>query len=249
MGKANPRRIRDSSSTRILELRQYTLHPGKRDELIALWEKYFMDPQEKMGADLVGQFRELGNPNLFVWLRAFPDMPTRGRMLQEFYNSPAWMEHRQQANDTMADSDNVLLLHEARHGSGFSRRARPPVNSELPKSLVTGNICYFDHEPAVDFLDFFEGDLEPAFARAGGPSLAAYTTERGPNNFPRLPVREGENVFVWFARFASEAAYDGYLRNLEASAEWPELRARIRRFTGRNAPALRLAPTLRSKLS
>ena len=30
----------------VLELRQYTLHPGRRDELVALFEREFVEPQE-----------------------------------------------------------------------------------------------------------------------------------------------------------------------------------------------------------
>jgi hypothetical protein len=31
--------------------------------------------------------------------------------------------------------------------------------------------------------------------------LASYITETHPNTFPRLPVREDANVFVWFSHF------------------------------------------------
>ncbi|MBW8303388.1 MAG: NIPSNAP family protein, partial [Brevundimonas sp.] len=58
----------------IVELRQYTLHPGQRDVLIDLFEREFVEGQESVGMTLIGQFRDLDNPGRFVWLRGFADM-------------------------------------------------------------------------------------------------------------------------------------------------------------------------------
>src|SRR6266478_8831760 len=55
----------------IVELRQYTLHPGQRDVLIDLFDREFVESQEALGMKIIGQFRNLDNPNRFVWLRGF----------------------------------------------------------------------------------------------------------------------------------------------------------------------------------
>ncbi|PYI99292.1 MAG: hypothetical protein DMF00_11300 [Verrucomicrobia bacterium] len=65
----------------IVELRQYTLHPGKRDVLIDLFDREFVESQEALGMKIIGQFRDLDNPNRFVWLRGFRDMPSRAQAL------------------------------------------------------------------------------------------------------------------------------------------------------------------------
>src|SRR5262245_61229183 len=90
----------------IMELRQYTLHPGQRDVLIGLFESTFIEAQEAVGAMVIGQFRDLEDPNRFVWLRGFPDMDKRLTALQAFYGGPVWQEHRAEANATLIDSDN-----------------------------------------------------------------------------------------------------------------------------------------------
>ena len=105
----------------VLELRQYTLHPGRRDELIGLFEREFVESQEAVGIELVGTFRDLDRPDRFVWVRGFPDMPSRAASLQAFYGGPVWAAHREAANATMIDSDNVLLLRPAANGAGFAR--------------------------------------------------------------------------------------------------------------------------------
>ena len=84
---------------------------------------------------------------------------------------------------------------------------------------------------------------------AGATPLACLQTEHAENTFPALPVRTGENVFAWLARFPGPAALDDHLRQIERCADWrdrvlPELSALV---TG--APQqLRLAPTARSQL-
>ena len=68
----------------IVELRQYTLHPGKRNVLIDLFDREFVESQEALGMKFIGQFRNLDNPNRFVWLRGFRDMPSRVEALKDF---------------------------------------------------------------------------------------------------------------------------------------------------------------------
>ena len=74
----------------IVELRQYTLHPWLRDVLISLFERAFIETQEAVGITVIGQFRDLEDPNRFVWLRGFPDMVQRLAALQAFYGGPVW---------------------------------------------------------------------------------------------------------------------------------------------------------------
>ena len=221
MSHTIPRSSEEIRSSSIVELRQYTSYPGKRDTLIDLFERDLLNPQEEMGAELIGQFCDLENPNRFVWLRGFPDMPTRGRVLEEFYGGSIWNAHREEANATMEDSDNVLLLRTAWSGFGFSLGHRKTVGSDQSKSsLVTATICYFDSPPQNEFFVFFKGTLLPILVQYGAPCLATFVTESSPNNFPRLAVREGEKVFVWFSLFANETSYNNHIGVLEESSNW-----------------------------
>jgi hypothetical protein len=235
----------------IVELRQYTLHPGQRDVLIELFEREFIESQEALGAKVIGEFRDLDNPDLFVWLRGFEDMPTRARALTEFYGGPLWRENSQAANATMVDSDNVLLLRPARPGRAFqlSPRARPaPGAADVPSALIVATIYYLRASAATDFASWYEESLQPLLLEAGGTALASFVTESSPNNFPRLPVREGESVFVAFTCFASEQAFEAQRARLAGSASWRELNTQLA-SRSRNLPEVhRLAPGARSLL-
>jgi len=177
----------------IVEFRQYTLHPGARDTLIEIFERHFIAGQEAEGITLLGRYRDLDNPDLFVWVRAFPDSATRAASLAAFYGGPVWRAHREAANATMIDSDNVLQLRPVREG----RIARD--------GAIVATIAYL-HRPADDaFAATFEREVAPQIAAAGGELLATFATDERPNDFPALPIRD-VLAFVWFARYPTPAA-------------------------------------------
>jgi hypothetical protein len=234
----------------IVELRQYTLHPGQRDVLIELFDREFVESQEALGMKVIGQFRDLDDPNRFVWLRGFRDMPSRAQALKDFYGGPVWKAHREAANATMIDSDNVLLLCPVQPTSGFSfgNKGRPPVGAKEARSeLVVATIYYFDAPVDAAFVQFFEKSVKPVVANAGASVLVNFVTEHSENTFPALPVREGENVFVWFARFNDAAAYERHIAALTRSTLWrDEISKELSRHLKREPETLKLSPTTRS---
>jgi hypothetical protein len=235
----------------IVELRQYTFHPGQRDVLIELFDREFVESQEALAMEVIGQFRDLDNPNRFVWLRGFRDMTSRAHSLEDFYGGPVWKAHREAANATMIDSDNVLLLRPAHPGSEFQfRNDRPPVGAkDNDKGLIVATIYYFDSPVTDDFIAFFEDTLKPTLTDASASILAYFVTEHSKNNFPRLPVREGENVFVWFSSFPDEASYVEHQAGLSKSQRWlGEVSRNLERWLKGNLEVLKLSPTERSRL-
>ncbi|HTT13997.1 MAG TPA: NIPSNAP family protein [Burkholderiaceae bacterium] len=235
----------------VVELRQYTLHPGQRDVLIELFERAFVGPLEAAGMTVMGQFHDLDRPDRFVWMRGFRDMYRRAQGLAAFYGGPVWNAHREAANATMIDSDNVLLLRPAREGAGIAladcRRAPLPAAAPSGRRIVV-TISPLARPADMRRVALFERVLAPALEDAGARVLGCYVTETSANTFPRLPVREGEHVFVWFASFADDAAYSGHRARLEASPAWRDgVAAWSEGLIGPSA-VLRLAPTPRSLL-
>ncbi|WP_394833499.1 NIPSNAP family protein [Pendulispora rubella] len=213
-----------------VELRQYTLRPGTRDTMIELFDREFVETQEAVGMKIIGQFRDLGDPNRFVWLRGFRDLDARAHSLRAFYEEGlAWKTHRESARATMVDTNDALLLHPARTNSGFALEGASR-SSTAPKSLVTATLHSFAGPPGEDQTAYFERNLKPVLTAAGATILAYFVTDPSPNTYPRLPLREGEHAFVWFAHYADHAAA------LPPLPTW-----------GRTQ-VLRLAPTARSLL-
>lgn len=234
----------------VVELRQYTLHPFKRDVLIDLFDREFVESQEAQGMRLVGTFRDLGNPDRFVWLRGFPGMAARRDSLQAFYGGPVWAAHGGVANRTMIDSSNALLLKPMHEDSGFAidDRSLPPRDAvAIPPGLVEARLYYLDAEPSGGQLELIDA-VRPALESAGATLLAMLVTEPAENTFPRLPVRTGETVVAWFAQFRDREAHGRYLATLAASPQWRRAEGALLRAAPRSPDVLLLAPTARSRL-
>ena len=174
--------VATESFSPVVELRQYTLHKGRRDALIELFEREFVESQEACGMQLIGQFRDLDDADRFVWLRGFRSMPARAQALAAFYGGPVWNSHRSAANATMLDSDNVLLLREAWPGSGFAVPAapRPPVGAQPAAKAIVVATTYALVNPVDDtFVAFFRDTLAPRAQAAGATLLATFVTDEG----------------------------------------------------------------------
>jgi hypothetical protein len=237
----------------IVELRQYTLQPDTRDRFVALFERQFIESQEAVGIQVIGQFRDSGDANRFVWLRGFADMPARLESLQAFYGAPApaWKAHREEANSMIVDSDNVLLLHPVRATSAFAHGAaqRPPLDAGAgPAGTVVAIIYSLQAPLSDDFVDFFEHQLKPELGVHGIAVGAYFASETSTNNFPRLPVREGENIFVWFATFKNPHDQAIRLAALERSQRWKQLATELQGRLKSAPQILELSPTPRSLL-
>lgn len=237
-------------ASQVLELRQYTLHQGKRDALVTLFDGRLVDPQEETGMRVLGQFRDVDSPDRFVWLRGFPDLASRASLLASFYGGPVWQANREAANATMIDSDDVLLLRPVDDESGLLLpTTREPGAAEASPGLVVATIYLLRAPVDESFLRVFDGLVAPVVAAAGAAPLARYRTEYGPNEFPRLPVREGEHAFVWMTSFAGTEAFDRYRAELGKSRAWARtVMPALEAYLASPVQELRLAPTSRSLL-
>lgn len=217
----------------VIELRQYTLKPGRRDAFVDLFEQAFVDSQEAVGIRLIGQFRDLDDPDRFVWLRGFTDMTTRKQALEDFYFGPVWQTHREAANAEIIDSDNVLLLAPA--GAGFAPVDREDRAVGADVVLIGIHDLSGPGEP-IRHVDLVQ-EMRAGLTAAGLHPLAVLATEPAENTFPRLPVRTDGPFVVWIAAAGDEAAANRALGEPDFAGS-PGLRLQT----------LRLAPTPRSRL-
>lgn len=192
----------------VVELRRYTLVPGRRDEMIEIFEQELMEPQQAAGMTLLGTFRDLDEPDHFVWLRGFPDLGSRLRSLTEFYAGPVWKRHGPRIRPTMVDTDDVYLLRPAGPGTGLAPAPLPPRDAPAePDGLVLVTV----RPPAPPGPDGF----------------AAFVTEPAENTYPGLPVRTGETVTVTLRHPDAEVRPAPGVARLLPTARSP-LRARPR---------------------
>jgi hypothetical protein len=220
----------------VVELRQYTLEPGQRDTLVDVFERHFIESQEAAGMTLVGQFRDRRREDRFVWLRGFADMDARRKALESFYGGPVWAAHRNAANATMLDVSDVLLLKPARPGLAF--RVEAARGHDPGTAVVLAGIYRMPQAVDARIVALFEQQVAPVLRSHGITLEGVFVTEPSPNTFPKLPVREGEHVLVWFGTIArdhlSRPSVDRLAGQIGLDQRFPTL--------------LELEPTLRSTL-
>lgn len=220
-----------------------------RDTLIALFDRELVESQEATGMQILAQFRDIDRPDVFTWLRGFPSMASRAASLGAFYGGPVWARHKDAANRTMVSSDDVRMLRPARSGSGFIvGDDRPgPAATAIPTGLVVATIYTLTSPAASGFSDLFDRAIMPRLTASGARPFAQFETEPTANDFPRLPVREGEHAFVWFARFPDLATYDRHVAALDADRLWTgDVRAALERHLAAPVDLWRLTQTARS---
>ncbi len=182
-----------------IELRRYRMKPGRRDDLVALFEEHFIETQEACGMVPLGHYRDLDNDDAFVWLRGFPRFEDRAAALTAFYvESDAWRANRDAANDTMIDSDDVLLLRPARERSGFDLRGmvRPQRSAhDQVQGFLWVCVMMLEMPASEATVTAFERDALPLISTAAN-GVSYFITEERRNDFPKLPVRENEYAFV-----------------------------------------------------
>lgn len=183
----------------VVELRRYRLRPGRRDELVDLFERELVAPQEAVGMAVLATFTDADEPDHFVWLRGFADLATRDAGLRAFYGGPVWATHGPAANATMLDSDDVHLL-------------RP-----------VGELSFDDAHAGAVLVTITAEGAAPAIP--GGRRLAHLETEPSPNSFPRLPVHT-KQVTVALTAFDDLDRLDATLATAPPPADG-EARARL----------------------
>lgn len=221
----------------VFELRNYEMRPGGRDVLIPMFEAHFLESQEALGSIVLGIFRDLDDPTRFVWIRGFENAAARYAALDGFYTSPIWREHRNAANATMIDSDNVLQLRAIDAPALTHPGPLPPAGQS--SAIIVASTYALPPSSDADFAAAYRREALPRLRERSAAPFAMLATEHAPNAYPRLPIRENETVFVTFTRFDSAEAYAHRHAALIA----------IDRDALRAAPEImRLSPTPRSRL-
>jgi quinol monooxygenase YgiN len=227
----------------VVELRQYTLHPSRRDDLIELFDREFVETQEATGMHIVAQFRDVDDPDRFVWIRGFTDMTSRATALQAFYGGPVWKERRTAAASTMIDSDDVLLLKPAFENAGLAHPPPPRPSATdvtVPAATIVATTHSLTDPLSTTQVRDFAAESDALVEAHGARSLAWYVTEPAENTFPALPVRTDVSVLVNLAAFDDVEHHRTFL---DRQAGRPE--AGTPRLSTSH---LRLEPTARSQL-
>jgi hypothetical protein len=234
-----------AAAAALLELRNYRLRRNRRDDLIALFELHFLDAYERAGAPILATFRNLDDPERWVWIRAFRDEAQRTQALQGFYGSDIWISLRSQANATIADVDDAMLL----EGECADRATLAARGMDAPPSNAIYECARFFPRHEMEFHDLSDAlaEMTMIVADHGGAHCARLTSVAPTRLDPKRPLRS-ERAIVTLTRFADAAGHAAAAKALSRSARWTALEARCTARLAAPIERLRLQPTRRSAL-
>ena len=93
----------------IVEVRTYRITQGQRSRFLALFEGDAVPLQQSKGMSIAGPFVDLEDPDVFIWLRAFPSLEERDRMKHALYEGPEWKGGLEAIAMPMLESYGVVL--------------------------------------------------------------------------------------------------------------------------------------------
>lgn len=196
-----------------VEFRNYLLKPNSAEPFRILFNNEFVAPMRELGGHTAGQFQIEGEPDHFVWIRAFENMSTRLAFLNAFYlNSPIWKKHRSEANSMIVNNDNVHLL------KPLDPRGLTLDDIEKKGSIVMVDF-YVSNGHLDETLELFRKEYVPFLDSKGLTMPTLFVGELSENKFPQLPAFQDKNLLVAMTHYANEQEHRRESNQIKAMPE------------------------------
>lgn len=76
----------------LIELREYTVHPGKREAWVKMMEEEIIPFQIQNGVAVLGSFIVEDQPDKYIWIRRFASEEERVKKYEAIYESDHWKD-------------------------------------------------------------------------------------------------------------------------------------------------------------
>ncbi|WP_263354873.1 NIPSNAP family protein [Acidicapsa acidisoli] len=94
----------------IIEMRTYKTKPGKRSEFLEVFRAKSVPAHEEFGMKILGPFLSVEDPDVFFFMRGFPDLASREPMKAKFYEGELWKSELENVLMPMLEKYDVVLV-------------------------------------------------------------------------------------------------------------------------------------------
>jgi hypothetical protein len=94
----------------IIEMRTYRTKPGCRDKFLEVFRTKSMPAHAEIGMKILGPFLSVEDPDVFFFMRGFPDLDSREPMKAKFYEGELWKRELENVLMPMLDKYDVVLV-------------------------------------------------------------------------------------------------------------------------------------------
>jgi NIPSNAP len=97
----------------IIEMRTYRTKPGMRAEFLRVFRSRSIPAHADIGMKILGPFPSIEDPDVFFFMRGFPDLESREPMKARFYEGKLWKDELESVLLPMLDKYDVVLVDDA----------------------------------------------------------------------------------------------------------------------------------------
>jgi hypothetical protein len=94
----------------IIEMRTYRTKPGMRSRFLEMFRSKSMPAHTEIGMKILGPFLSIEDPDVFFFMRGFPDVASREPMKAKFYEGQLWKEELESIMLPMLEKYEVVLV-------------------------------------------------------------------------------------------------------------------------------------------
>ena len=94
----------------IVEMRTYKTKPGKRAEFLKMFCTRSIPAHDEIGMKILGPFLSVEDPDVFFFMRGFPDLASRESMKAQFYEGPLWKNELEAIAMPMLEHYDVVVV-------------------------------------------------------------------------------------------------------------------------------------------
>jgi hypothetical protein len=94
----------------IIEMRTYRTWPGLRSRFLDIFRTKSLPAHATLGMPILGPFLSLDDPDVFFFMRGFPDIDSRDRLKASFYEGDLWKQELESLLMPMLDKYDVVLV-------------------------------------------------------------------------------------------------------------------------------------------
>ena len=94
----------------IVEMRTYKTTPGKRAQFLEIFRSRSVPAHAEIGMKILGPFLSVEDPDLFFFMRGFPDLASREPMKAQFYEGELWKKELENLVMPMLERYDVVVV-------------------------------------------------------------------------------------------------------------------------------------------
>jgi NIPSNAP len=97
----------------IVEMRTYRVKPGMRARFLEVFQTKSVPAHAEIGMPILGPFLSVEDPDVFFFMRRFPDLSSREELKAKFYEGELWKRELEGLLMPMLERYDVVVVDDA----------------------------------------------------------------------------------------------------------------------------------------